>query len=122
NHFDDKATLLAAVAEEAVDGLYAAMREAEQRARTPADHLEAIGVAYVAFAAEQPARFRLISMLGIGRKTAHPALVAAYERSFGVRSSSMTTCQAAGAGRQGVVRRMALGAWSTVHGLATLLV
>jgi AcrR family transcriptional regulator len=122
NHFEDKAALLAAVAEEGLDLLYREMTEAGARATGSAARLEAIGVSYVMFASSNPSRFRLFHATAIGKKSAHPTLVAAYERTFGVLLDTMGMCQREGVVRDGDVRRLALTAWSTVHGLATLLV
>jgi AcrR family transcriptional regulator len=122
NHFADKAALLAAVAEEGLDVLYQEMSEARDGVTGSAEQLEAIGVAYVRFAASHPSRFRLLHATQMGKKTVHPSLSAAYERTFGVLLDAMRACQKDGVVRKGEVRRLALAAWSMVHGLATLLV
>jgi AcrR family transcriptional regulator len=122
NHFADKSALLAAVAEEGLLLLCAALTSAQDAAGTPAERLEAIGLAYVRFASTHPARFRLFSAIAIGDKTRHPTLVEAYTRTFGVLLGALHECQRAGVVREGDIRSLSLTAWATVHGLATLLV
>jgi len=122
NHFTDKAALLAAVAEEGLGILYVAMTEARDRATTPGAQLEAIGVAYVTFAIRNSARFRLFTAKEIGRKTAYPSLAHAYQKAFGVLVETIRACQKEAIVRDGDPERLALTAWSTVHGLATLIV
>jgi AcrR family transcriptional regulator len=122
NHFADKAALLAGVAEEGLDVLAAEMTAARDAATGAGPRLEAIGVAYVGFAQAHRARFRLFHATAIGAKTSHPALAAAYERTFGILLDAIRACQKEEVVRGGDVRRLALTAWATVHGLATLLV
>ncbi len=122
NHFADKGALLAAVAEEGVGLLHAAMLEARQRATTPSAELAAIGVAYVTFAVTHRSHFRLFNAKEIGRKTSHPSLAKAYEKTFRLLVDVLRTCQTDGVVREDDPQRLALTAWSTVHGLATLIV
>jgi AcrR family transcriptional regulator len=122
NHFADKSALLAAVAEEGLDVLFARMSEARRSKSKPAEQLAAIGIAYVEFALDHPARFRLLAAPEMGKKTTHPTLVTAYDRTFEVLVETMRACQKAGVVRSGDARAHALTAWSTVHGLATLIV
>ena len=74
NHFRDKEELLAAAAEEAVRALERNLRQARDAARGPGERLEATGVAYVRFAREHAARFRLLSAPELTDKSKHPAL------------------------------------------------
>jgi AcrR family transcriptional regulator len=122
NHFADKAALLAAVNEEGLDALAAELGAARDGSGDAVGRLQAVGIAYVRFAVAHPLRFRLFSAAAIGDKAAHPGLGAAYARTFGVLLDALRACQATEAVHDGDLRELALTAWSTVHGLATLLV
>src|ERR1041384_4118115 len=57
HHFKDKAELLDAVAQEGWDLLNVQMREAKDKAETVRAQMNALGVAYVCFARENPALY-----------------------------------------------------------------
>ena len=120
-HFPDKEALLAAVAEEGLKVLAARMREAAalQGEDLPA-RLQALGVAYVEFAVAHTARFRVMFMALAAEVDAYPSLSEAYGQVFGLLLEAITACQARGLVRAGDPRRLALSAWSIVHGLAEL--
>jgi AcrR family transcriptional regulator len=122
NHFADKAALLAAVAEEGLLVLARFMREARNAATTPAARFEAIGLAYVRFAATHPTHFRLFSTPELADKDPHPSLRHAYEEAFGVLFDCVRECRDAGVLAPGDDREMALAAWAMVHGLSWLVV
>ncbi len=71
-------------------------------------------VAYVRYARENPALFRL--MFGPRQSGAHPALEAAGEAAYGVLARRVAIEAPPRADREAV----ALGCWSLVHGLASL--
>jgi AcrR family transcriptional regulator len=122
NHFQDRAALLCAAAEEGLRELGRELREARDAARGPGERLEAIGVAYVAFARSHAAHFRLLSAPDLEANRGDAALSAAYEGAFGVVRGAIEECQRAGLVRAGDARALALAAWATVHGLAWLVV
>lgn len=120
-HFPSKEALLAAVAEEGFHDFRKALEDAASQAASPLEALQAIGVAYVAFALEHSAHFRV--MFGGSPTTTcdYPDLVAASEGAFGVLVSTIQRCIETGALRDAPPAELALAAWSTVHGLASLL-
>jgi AcrR family transcriptional regulator len=122
NHFRKKGDLLAAAAEEAVRALAQAMREARNDARSPGERFEATGLAYVRFATEHGPQFRLLSAPELADKSGHPSLMAAYEDAFDVLLAAVEESQRGGVVRNTDARKLALAAWSTVHGVAWLLV
>lgn len=112
-HYPDKEALLAAVAARGFDGLRGALRAADEAA--PAGQaLVAQAVAYVRYALENPALFRL--MFGPKRLGAHPELAAAGEAAYAVLAARVAAEAPADADRDA----RALGCWSLVHGLASL--
>jgi len=129
NHFAEKRDLLAAVAAQGFDLLRARMSDAVAKAATPDGWFMASGHAYVGFAVEQPALYRL--MFG-------QTLAARYaDRPQGLRAAGAAAkavleeivVRGARAGRFAVAPddRAALAAavltsWSVVHGLSTLII
>jgi AcrR family transcriptional regulator len=112
-HFADKAALLAAVAEQG----YADLRDRLALADAAADPRQALveqGVAYVLFAQERPALFRI--MFGAPVSGLMPA--------FDAAESAYTILAARVAGLVPADKREAavVAAWSLVHGLACLMV
>jgi AcrR family transcriptional regulator len=122
-HFADKAALLAAVAEEGFRALTAAMRDA---AAAAGDDLivrfRAVGLTYIRFAVDRPARFRLM----FGREVAHGAgnerFDQAASETFALLVTGIERGQRAGLIRPGNPMDMAMASWSMVHGLSALLV
>ena len=123
HHFADKHALLAAVAS---DGFRELASESVKRMQSESDRqrrLNASGVGYVVFAAENPALFQLMfGGLG-GRFRSDPELEASRRASFDVLRdavSAVTTDTSAGEDRSNALS--ALKAWALVHGLADLLI
>ncbi|MFP4004071.1 MAG: TetR/AcrR family transcriptional regulator [Alphaproteobacteria bacterium] len=110
-HFEDREALLAAVAEKGFEDLLERIgRSVNPRAGSPHDAVAAIGAAYVLFAAERKALFRLMFGRDIRERARHEALSGAAEEV---------------AHRIGRILNdpgLGLGIWSAMHGLAWLVV
>jgi len=120
HHFPDRRALLAAIA---VEG-FVALRDAEIAAaervgREPVRALAETGVAYVRFAVEGPARFRMMFSAELADRTALPELEAAQREAYGVMVGEMRRTYPEATPEE--IERSALGAWSIVHGLANLI-
>lgn len=115
HHFASLDELLAGVAQRGFDALGAAMAQANAGADTR-HNLLAINDAYVAFARQQPALFKLMFGPLLARKTEHPALRDSAERSFGV------LMQAAAAHDPAQGALLGLAGWSLAHGVASLAI
>jgi AcrR family transcriptional regulator len=114
-HFADKAALITAVRGEILQMFFAPMAEAD-RAADPWDGLRGMGVAYVDFALDHPALFRL--MLGAGPGEAPPAPcdpAAPPQSSFDLLQQRVRSLVPAEA-----VEVTVLSCWAFVHGLASL--
>ncbi|HVL56393.1 MAG TPA: TetR/AcrR family transcriptional regulator [Burkholderiaceae bacterium] len=122
-HFADKHALLSEVA---ARGFVLLQRKTEaavmQNAPNPAAQLRAAGAAYVLFAVENPALFRLMfgpSLTGPRRsETLKEAATSARQ----VMVSAVERCRKAGLLGDGDPQAQALAAHSLVHGLAMLLI
>jgi AcrR family transcriptional regulator len=122
-HFADKDALLAAVAEQGFRALTAAMRAAGSPLGDDVlSRFRSLGMTYVQFARQHPARFRLMFGRDLPARTAHPGLEAAGAENFGLLLEGIAAGQAAGLIRAGDPHTYALAAWATVHGLAALQV
>jgi AcrR family transcriptional regulator len=120
HHFGDKAGLLAAYA---IQGL-AALRErlttaGAEAAAAGEPALLALGLAYVRFAVEEPGRFALM----FGPKELHgdrPGYQHACNAAFDVLMDAVRELRTDLDPHDADVLRAAAGAWSLVHGFATL--
>lgn len=114
-HFSDKEALLAAIAADGYRQLQARLEGAEQSPASARSSLLQQGIAYVQFALDRPALFRL--MFGTKMPEGQtPELDAARAAAFG---SLMRGIQPEGTANARSVK--AMGCWSLVHGLALLL-
>ena len=114
-HFPDKAAFMAALAREGLDRLAAAQHAAFDAAGGGAPGFAATGRAYVRFALENPALFRLVF--------SSPRTV---EFLAGKDDEAMAflmanAADASAAWRGGSARTRAVQAWSLAHGLAMLM-
>ena len=120
-HFASKEALLAAVAEEGFRTMRDEMlRVAARSADEPLERLRQIGIAYVCFAVEHPAHFRV--MFSAGQGCDFPDLDEASTNAFGVLVDAIEAGLAAGVLVDEPAMSLALSAWSMVHGLASLLI
>ena len=120
-HFADKEELLVAVAEEGFRAMTARMKERMARHASPQEQLVACGVAYVLFAVEHPAHFRVMFGPHFTRPL-KPAPVGSEENAFGLLVGCLSQAQRVGTMRPGDPQELALVCWSLVHGLASLVV
>lgn len=121
-HFEDKEALLAAVAEEGFRAMATQMRERMDKESAPLERLGACGVAYVLFAVQHPAHFRVMFGPHFSHPADHDGLAQEEGNAFGLLVQSIVHGQQAGVLREGEPMPLALVAWSQVHGLASLLV
>lgn len=112
-HYPDKEALLAAVAVQGFNGLRDVLRAADDAAPAGQALVEQ-AVAYVRYALENPALFRL--MFGPKRLGTHPELTTAGEAAYTVLAARVAAEAPANTDRDA----RALGCWSLVHGLALL--
>jgi AcrR family transcriptional regulator len=122
-HFDSKQALLVALAEEGFRKMAAQM--AEMIAAHPDDpmaRLSALGHAYVRFATENPAHFRIMFGPAVADKKSCVELNEAADLSFSFLLQAVGDCIDAGIFPEEAHRDITLVAWSSVHGLSSLIV
>lgn len=115
-HFADREEILATLAAEGFDALAAAMQAAAAAAEAAGfDALAAAGCAYVRWARANPGAYRLLFRPDLLARP-HPDLAAAGARALGVLEGLVRA-------RGGADTEVPVAlAWSTVHGLAGLLI
>ncbi len=119
NHFADKAALIEALTVSAFEELGNALRLAVAQNTNPLAALEEIGVAYVRFAYQHPSEFRFIFRTEL-RPNSESASNQAGERAYGVLLEAIKNAKSELSHTN--LELLALTAWSTSHGLATLVV
>lgn len=123
-HFEDKTALLAALAEEGYRLLGDALDTAVEGAgapRSPRERLRALASAYVGFALERPAQYRIMWGPRLNTDGRFPSLEAAISRSFDRVRGELERGQQAGAFRAGLPRDRAIGLWVIAHGYVELV-
>ena len=123
-HFSGKEGLLAAVAREGFNVLGESMEEASrQNAGMALAEFRAIALAYIKFAAANPSHFRVMFGPEVSDRAEHEGLMEASERAFGIIVRVIQSTERAGLeGADADPRQLAVSAWATFHGLATLVV
>jgi AcrR family transcriptional regulator len=122
-HFDSKLALLGAVAEE---GYRELLRRFDADAATgvaePLEVMASRGRAYVLFAVDFPAHFRVMSLPQLRQAGEFPALSELRQQVYGRLEAALATLAEHQLLSGAELRDIALTSWATVHGLASLLV
>jgi AcrR family transcriptional regulator len=121
-HFADRAALVAAVAEQGFRGLGAHVAAVRSSARTSAQRLRALGVAYVEYALAHPAHLRVMFSPEVTDKSRHPELAAAAQAVHAALVERIENGQRDGSVAPGDPDELSFAAWSMVHGCAVLLI
>lgn len=118
-HFEHREALLAAVLTKGFRELTLRTETARHSKKDPMKALLAVGMAYVAFAADHPSIYRL--MFGPEcDKSAHPELMTAGHEALSVLINAVAECAKAKKLGTVNVQHVALAGWSLSHGLASL--
>lgn len=119
-YFDNKDDLIATVAEVSIGRLARRLASAPQ-GQTPEEHLEALGMAYLSFAAEDTEEFQLC-FSSLQMKAATPQLTQEDDEAFQILFRAVGE-YLSGIGKTLSEEEVILAAyqfWGLVHGLATL--
>ena len=123
HHFKDKDDLLAAVAE---DGFNALREYLERAVETVPDsallRLRAIASAYVQFAAEHPAHFRVMYARDYDDAQRFPAAKRAADENADYINTFWSRAYQDGLYREGAREEFSTASWAMIHGLAMLLI
>ena len=121
HHFQDKEALLAMVAETGFRDLAVNMENARDEGASSGANLRALGVAYVLFATSNPGRFRLMFGPQIADKTCYVSLLEVSAVSFNLICEGVAARMEDVGAAQDNLMANTMSAWSSVHGLATLI-
>jgi AcrR family transcriptional regulator len=121
-HFASRDHLLAEIVRRAFADFAAALRSPPRTADPAADTL-AMGFAYVQFALAEPLKYRLMFGGALPDPAEHPAMMHGAREAFGVLRAALERLSAARgeAPDRAAVDREALFAWSSLHGVVSLL-
>lgn len=120
-HFADRDALVAAVAQEGFEALARAMNDALSGHTASLDRMRAMGHAYVRFALERPAHFRVMFSMDAEARDAYPELAHAADQTYDRLLGEVRAGQQAGTVRDTDPEALADTVWAAVHGLAVLL-
>jgi AcrR family transcriptional regulator len=119
-HFADRDELVHAVVERGFARFVAALETARDARDDPVERLRAMGRAYIAFAREQPAFYRVIfGRVWPGDTAPQGAPAPSATVAFELLVDAVAACLPA-ARREGEARLVALGLWSGLHGFVSL--
>ncbi len=124
HHFADKDALFTAMAGKVAEQLSVVLKDSSADAKNIGHAVQLTGIAYIVFAVQHPARFRLLARhphRGTAMTEAAANLADPGNISTKVLVDAIAEGQEAGFLAEGPPTMLALTAWATVHGLATLL-
>jgi len=121
-HFKDKKDLLAALAQEGFEQLYACLEESQKTALTPMERLQNSATSYMTWSYAHPDHFRLIFSQHIPEYETSGSLQKVTDQLLGLILKLVEENQKAGNIRQGDTRPIARHLWATIHGATSLLV
>lgn len=120
-HFADKQSLIAAISTDGFRRLYEKLAAAAHaNSADPRQQLLETANAYLEFAAEDPAHFKVMFSGILEQEKDYPEFVEASQKNYELVVEIVQTCQAAGVLPPGPAERTAISIWATVHGLAAL--
>ena len=122
-HFTDKQALIAAISTEGYKRLFSQLTQINQEYYDkPIRKLVEVGWCYLQFAVNDPAHFKITFSGVIEKEKDYPAFVEISQKSFAFITEIVAECQAAGILPSGPTDLIAVHLWSSIHGLATLLI
>lgn len=121
-HFADKQALIAAISTDGYRRLYEALvATTQQYADDPARQLIEGAWAYVQFALNDTAYFKITLSGAIEKEKDYPAFVEVSQRSFALVVQIVEACQRARVLKPGPADVIAVGVWSLIHGFVSLI-
>lgn len=121
HYFPDRESILAAICGQGFALLDARIAAARARGTSASDRLERAGIAYVRFACEHPAHFRMMFRPELVHLGAHEAVNASADAAFAHVPAMVADCVAEGLPAEPNVEALVITFWSFVHGFACLL-
>ncbi|MFF0492780.1 TetR/AcrR family transcriptional regulator [Nocardia sp. NPDC004068] len=120
HHFADRSALLAALSGQGFEVLGARLAAARAEAATPLARLTAMADAYIRFAWDQPAHFRLMFRPELSQPDKHPDAQQAADAAYDILSDTIAELVASRALPAAQADTLAVAFWSLAHGVASL--
>lgn len=122
-HFENKAVLLAVLAQEGFQALYVYLQNSLV-ATSPQylERLQILGVAYISYAVEHPVHYRVMFDSSLSDRTIYPPLYQTALQNFDCLVQALIDCQQANLIRSCNPKELAQINWALVHGLSMLLI
>jgi len=122
NHFHDKQDLLAAISAAGHEQFHHLLLGTyEKYKNTPNELISEIAWAYLQFALDNPAKFKLMFSGALEEEKNHPAFLEITQKTISLFEEIIVFCQDKGSLEGGNVVRIAIKLWGTVHGFTTLM-
>jgi len=122
HYFPDRESILAAVAERGFDLLNERLTRARSEADSTTDAVERAAIAYVTFACDYPAHFRIMFRPELVTLANHHEADCCADTAFKHVPEMVIECMKAGFPESIGVETMSAFLWSVVHGFACLLI
>jgi len=121
NHFSDKQALLAAISTTGHEQLHQILLDTFEKSKeNPPSILPEIAWAYLQFALENPAKFKLMFSGALEEERNHPAFMEISGKSISLFEEIIAFCQSKGQLAGCDVKGIAIKLWSLVHGFTYL--
>ena len=121
-HYADKQALIAAIATEGYEKLYAKIASVVQRySDDPAQQLVEAAWAYAEFAMVETDQFKITFSGVVEKEKDYPAFVEVSQKSFKLVVGIIEACQREGVLPAGPSDVIAVGVWGLLHGLVSLV-
>jgi len=122
NHFPDKQALLAAISTAGHEQLHQILLNMFKKTKHSSSHvISAIAWAYLQFALDNPAKFKLMFSGALEEERAHPEYVEISMKNISLLEEIIVFCQNKEQLPEGKVEILAIKLWSLVHGFALLM-
>ena len=122
NHFSDKQALLAAISTAGHEQLHQILLDTFEKTKHSSSHIiSEIAWAYLQFALDNPAIFKLMFSGALEEERDHPEYVEISQKSIALFEEIIAFCQSKGQLPEGRVENIAVKLWSLVHGFTYLM-
>ena len=122
NHFSDKQALLAAISTAGHEQLHKKLLDTFEKFKdTSPNIISEIAWAYLQFAMDNPAKFKLMFSGALDEEREHPNYIAISQKNISLLEEIVVFCQGRGQLPEGRMTVIAARLWSSVHGFAYLI-
>ena len=121
NHFPDKQALLAAISTAGHEQLHQILLDTFEKTKHSSYIISEIAWAYLQFALDNPAIFKLMFSGALEEERNHPEYIEISQKSIALFEEIIVFCQSKGQLPEGRMENIAVKLWSLVHGFTYLM-